>query len=117
MSRTPEQLAARVRELAAGRLRYLMSEVSEDYCAASWLIGLEYDLWNMVRGGSREFGEGVVPPETVAELRQLSDDCGGWHTHDRLVPLDEWRREYARWWEERHQTAILRTMAEGEATP
>jgi hypothetical protein len=112
MSRTPEQLAARVRELAADRLYQLMSDVSEDHYCAGWMSGLEYDLWGMVRGGPRHYGMGDVEPETVAELRQLSDDCGGWHTHDRLVPLDEWRREYERW-EQRHQPATGRE-AEGQ---
>jgi hypothetical protein len=37
-----------------------MSDISEEYYCAGWLIGLEEILWSMVVGNRREFGMGVV---------------------------------------------------------
>lgn len=72
-----------------------MSDISEDHYAAGWMHGLEYSLWKMVQGDSRNYGMGEVTEQEVAELRRLSDKCGGWiRWDDRLgavfMPRAEW---------------------------
>jgi hypothetical protein len=99
MSTDTDAKLARLRELSARSLEERMSDISEDHYAAGWMSGLQYDLWQMLRGGPRYYGMGSVSEADVTELRRLSEDAGGWHDGNRLVPLDEWRREFARYFE------------------
>ena len=82
----------------AQALLRLMQEISEDYWAAGWLTDLEYSLWRLARGDP----SGIQPAwpastEDGAELRRLSDLCGGWWAWDqkaldvRFVPTEEWQ--------------------------
>ncbi len=87
----------------ARALEDLMSDISEEYYCAGWLIGLEFTLWSMLEGGSREFGMGVVTEDEVKRLRELSEQCGGWwwggETDDdvcRFVTLEEWAEIYGK---------------------
>ena len=89
---------------AAELLCEYMSEISEDYWCAGWLHGLEFSLWKMLRGGSRDFGTGDVKEEELSKLRQLSQRAGGWVIWDeqkdasmsgnRFVPLALWTVMY-----------------------
>jgi hypothetical protein len=94
-ARSPDPDVARL-------LMQRMSDISEECWCAGWLIRLEYILWEMVAADAgREFGQGVVKPEEVAELRRLSERCGGWIVWDSdrdgeiWVPREEWERHYA----------------------
>jgi len=82
--------------LCAGLLARFMSDLSEDYWAAGWLVGLEFELWSAVREDATRIG-----PANAARLRYLSSKCGGWIVWDetglRYVPLDEWRERYEQW--------------------
>ncbi len=63
-----------------------MSDISEDTWFASWLIDLEFILWEAVQGGtSEQFKE-----KDLRELAELSALVGGWHDYKRFIPLDEW---------------------------
>lgn len=85
---------------AAQALCAFMSELSERYYCAGWLIGLEHTLWPMVHGGNREFGLGAVTEEEVAKLRRLHERAGGWWRWaedpepaaggEVFVPTEEW---------------------------
>jgi hypothetical protein len=101
---TEERLA----ELAKETLETFMSDISEDHYAAGWNMGLEYDLWSMVRGGSRHYGMGTVTEADVAKLKQLADEAGGWWKCDEFVPIAEWRVEYARWFRQNHIPSLQR---------
>jgi hypothetical protein len=81
-------------------LRRLMSDMSEEHCCAGWLDGTEYVLWSMVQGGDTKWGFGEVRPESIADLRRLSEAVQGWWRWDDdaggkvFVPIDEWLRIY-----------------------
>ena len=92
-------LQERLREHAMMALPELMSNISEDCWCAGWLNGLEYDLWVVAKHGpsSYPYGQDVISPEQVEQLRRLSEDCGGWFVFNddvwygrRFVPLAEW---------------------------
>ena len=63
-----------------------MSDISENTWFATWLIDLEFILWNAIHGGPRE----PFSDEDLRELEELSTLVGGWHTYERFIPLDEW---------------------------
>jgi len=79
-----------------------MSELSEQAYCAGWMGGLEFDLWNALVGGPREYGRVRITDEQVERLRRLSEAARGWIVFDdvdeeTLVPLDEWKRRFERW--------------------
>jgi hypothetical protein len=81
----------------AAALAEAMSDISEECWCAAWLMGCEYDLWRMLRDGSRNWGFGEVSEADVERLRELSAECGGWvywakglGGSETFAPLDEW---------------------------
>jgi hypothetical protein len=83
-------------EGAALGLLGLMSGISEEYWYASWLRGLEFDLWNVA--ANTKYGHGTITERQAALLRLLSDECDGWWhwtnseaDSPEFVSLDEWR--------------------------
>ena len=84
--------------LCASLLGRLMSELSHDFWCAGWLIDLEFELWGGLAGEKGWSGEAAA-----AQLRYLSDRCGGWIVfhkgppYHRYVPIAEWIREYEVW--------------------
>lgn len=88
----------------ADLLRRFMSDLSEEYYCAGWLIGLEYSLWNMLEGGSRRFGLGEVTDEELRDLWALYQQAGGWWTWydsedpdtmgEVFVTVEEWNEMY-----------------------
>lgn len=89
----------RAKKLAIESLGRLMSDISEEHYCAGWNGGLEFDLWAIVRGGNPNYGMGDVSPENIQELRQLSEDCGGWHDGENFVPLRNWLNQFSEWFE------------------
>lgn len=78
----------------------LMTGISEEFWAASWMDGLEWALWRMVEGGSRGYGLGKVTERQVQLLKLLSDECGGWWIWEggqgpRFLRLDAWKKKRA----------------------
>ena len=101
---TPEQEA----------LRDYMSELSEDYYCAGWLVDLEYVLWDVLEGNKNAFAGGELKDEEIQKLRDLSAKCEGWiywdddhETHNPLefgesfIPLGLWKIKFAVWKENR----------------
>lgn len=86
--------AALAREL----LRYKMEEYSQDGFCASWLVDLEFELW--------EAAERVSPSEremftvtTSRECRRVAELAGGWWAWDKdvagagnpvFMPMERW---------------------------
>ncbi len=61
-------------QITTGLLRKVMSSISEEYWCAGWLSGLEYILWDALTGRKKD----ICGPEEIAELKYLSEKCGGW---------------------------------------
>jgi len=93
---TNPRLDPRQRELAER-----MSELSELAYYASWMMDLEHALWRAVEEGPRSYGHLMIGEADVAELRRLSQDCGGWivwdtEAEETWVPMADWLRRYDR---------------------
>jgi len=88
---------------AAKDLCQRMSDISEDYYAAGWLMGLEYALFEAAFEGDTFGGEKLQHDELHA-LLDLSHRCDGWwrwHDSDvvaesgeRFVRMSDWTEIY-----------------------
>jgi len=76
--------------LMQAKLSELMREISEECYCAGWLIDLEYDLWEMLLGGRRDYGMGHVSEESIEIMRGLSKLLGGWVVWDDGVGGEQW---------------------------
>ena len=87
---------------AASLLPTLMSELSEEYWCAGWLIGCEYELWARVvqyrrTGNCSPWGLGRSAEFTgaIAALSELSESTGSWavwgESAPEVVPIDTWK--------------------------
>jgi hypothetical protein len=66
-------------EDAAWRIMSMIRSISEEYYAAGWLCGIEYELWEaLVETDRRQFGVGELPESDADQLRALSERAGGW---------------------------------------
>ena len=87
---------------AARLLARLMSDLSEEYRCAGWLIDCEYALWAELTGEQllNERGWGISEEEKE-ELRLLQELAGGWviwsdESGGRMfLPIEEWRAHLA----------------------
>ncbi len=97
------ELTQAQRELAS-----YMSELSDEAYCASWIMGLEFALWEAVLGKLTRYGNIDIKAEQVSRLKQLSEACGGWirwternsnpwriESGEEWVSLDDWRKLYA----------------------
>jgi len=84
-------------------LSMLMSEISEDAYCASWEMGAEYAIWDVVHEASSDprWRDSISPHQTMM-LRELSAELDGWLVYDadgedsvRLAPMDEWQEARA----------------------
>jgi hypothetical protein len=80
-------------------LAHTMAEISEDGFCAQWMMGLEFDLWDIITGRRPvRYGQTDVTLTQVGLLLALSEATGGWiHWDDQLdreafIPIDEWRK-------------------------
>jgi hypothetical protein len=93
-----------------------MSEISENCYCASWLIGLEYTLWSILTRAPEDtypvqWGQEDINLTEAADLKRLSEECGGWIVWDnevsnpgagfplsgnRWVPMDTWLMMFER---------------------
>lgn len=97
----PSKLENCLDQTAAYRLRNVMENISEDYYAAGWLMGLEYMLFNAVYAGE-DFATQRLTHDEISQIFLLSQQCQGWwmwneHERRRFVPFDEWFLIYAEW--------------------
>lgn len=88
---------------AARELRSLMSEISEDYYAAGWLVGLEFSLWHIVfEDNAQHFGFGPISFKEIGKLIELTQRCQGWWIWSdedggcKFLNYDEWLPIYQR---------------------
>ena len=72
--------AALAREL----LRYKMEDYSENGFCASWLVDLEFELWEAADRDSPSERE-MFAVKTSRECRLLAELCGGWWAWDNHV--------------------------------
>ena len=79
---------------AAEALRDAMSDLSEGYYCAGWLVGLEQTLWRCWERAPFKWGFGVVSVEDANRLQVLHEKAGGWWTTvdhwQRFVTTEEW---------------------------
>ena len=101
-----EALAKSPKPHYAKSLRDLMSELSEKYWCAGWLIGLEYSLWRAIEidhQDHREFGLGrIILEHEIEALKLLREMSGGWWVYDhdigntKFVTTSEFKEIYER---------------------
>ncbi len=89
-------------EPKARQLAEFMSGLSEEAYCAGWMDGLEFELWDAVIGGPREYGCLQITLGHIAQLRELSAAAGGWIVFDdkeeeSLLPVGEWEKRFAEW--------------------
>jgi len=106
-ARSRESVGRSVDAAAALELRDLMSDLSEMYWCAGWLIGTEHELWRAtapLRSGGPPvpfaWGMGEVTTDYLARLHGLSTASGGWWHSDGdhvliFVPAKEWEVMHA----------------------
>jgi hypothetical protein len=82
------------RKSARELMRNLMEEISEQKYAASWLIDLEYLLWDLLDHPQKR---GLLPFER-AGLKHLAEIAGGWWTYSddglKFLPSAKWLVRY-----------------------
>ncbi len=75
-------------ELARELLRYKMMEYSEGFFCATWLVDLEFELWE-----AAEQNNGSPQQEYLVslsrELRMLAEIAGGWWVYEDETRPDE----------------------------
>jgi hypothetical protein len=87
---------------AQRELALFMSHISERTWFATWMDGLEYELWRALKAPTATVGCRCLTPSELDGLRQLSDMCGGWITfegarEEAFVPLPEWVTRFEAW--------------------
>lgn len=81
-----------------------ISDISEDFWCAGWLIDVEYDLFAMICGDrDRDYGFGKVSHAELDHLDELSHQIGGWiywsdaDDGETFIPMNEWETMYEKW--------------------
>ncbi len=92
----------RTLEPEAQELAEYMSELSEQAYYAGWKHGLEFELWDAVVSGPREYGRLSIADECINELRRLSEAARGWIVFDEkygkiLLPTKKWEERFETW--------------------
>jgi len=83
-------------ELARDTLRRMMSDFSEDYWCAGWLMDLEFTLWEALTAGDGQLGMGRIEEHEIARMKRLHEIAGGWWVwakdegRERFVTTEEW---------------------------
>jgi hypothetical protein len=72
-------------DLARELLLYKMKEYSEDFACATWLVGLEFQLWHYGNIASTDSKE-QYSIKLGKELRILAEVTGGWWAWNNEVP-------------------------------
>lgn len=85
--------AEHAEEGAQWGLLCLMTGISEERWAASWIIDLEFALWDAIQGNERGYGMCTLTERQVTLLKLLSEEAGGWWVWDdepRFLSLEAW---------------------------
>lgn len=72
-----------------------MSTISEEAYAASWIEGLEFELWRAIQESPIPYGRLQLTSAHTKRLKELSQICGGWirfddTTEEQFVPFSVW---------------------------
>ena len=94
-------LVTRVLDTRSRALRDFMRELCQQAYDTDWLQHLEFALWHAVVNGPMTYGRLEITAPHIAELRRLSDLCGGWvyvdeELGERMIPLEEWQDLFSR---------------------
>jgi hypothetical protein len=86
--------------VAAAELRRAMEAIGRRAWGRSDAEPLEYVLWHALIHGPLRLGRTELTEADLAELRRLSDACGGWvmvdrSGHVRWLPVEAWQDVYA----------------------
>lgn len=81
----------------AQQLAELMIKLSHKHYGQEWAFGLEYELWNEVRGD-----QDLLEDDEVSRLLETAEWCGGWITmayvdgEEQLtfMETDRWKVRY-----------------------
>jgi hypothetical protein len=81
----------------------LMHQISQDCYCAGWMSQNEFRLWSAVVDPTDdlEYGFAAISPDEVMQLRQLSEEIGGWIVWDGeigdlvFLSLEAWQKRYA----------------------
>jgi hypothetical protein len=85
-------------ELARELLRYKMEEYSQNGFCASWMLDLEFELWNEA-DRSESLPKREYIHSTSRECRTLAEIAGGWWAWDSknpcadnpvFIPMERW---------------------------
>jgi len=89
---------------AEKKLKWFMSELSERYYFAGWMIDLEFRLWEQLVDPEAGLHNDLHPERLeqweIDKLRELSEKAGGWCSWGKngkgveLIPLKEWELRY-----------------------
>lgn len=80
-------------------LEKFMSKLSEEAYTAGWMSNLEYELWEAVVSGPKRYGRLFITNENIQNLKELSDNCGGWIyfdnvTEETFIEKEHWEEHY-----------------------
>jgi len=70
------------------------SDLSEEAYSASWMEGLEFELWKALEGKLKKYGRLDINREIHNNLKRFSDEAKGWVFYDdkeeeKYVSFDE----------------------------
>jgi len=80
-------------------LAELMSRISEESFSAGWMEGLEFDLWDILKGGDRNYRTHMITQSELDHLQSLSNKCKGWIIFDNeneetFVDIEVWQKMF-----------------------
>lgn len=86
----------------AQELAEYMSELSRQAYYAGWMQDLEFELWDAIVSGPRDYGRLAITHEHVCELRRLSAAACGWIVYEdkdeeTFLPMKEWEERFEIW--------------------
>lgn len=78
-----------------------MSEISEEAFSASWMEGLEFELWRAISSGPKVYGRLQLNESHIERLVALSNKCSGWiywhpSNEETYLGLPQWKNAYRR---------------------
>ena len=85
-------------------LQSYIEDISDDCFCATWLSGIEYELWSIIQGDTPAINlYSTIYQSELDDMKLLSTEINGWVTwgDDDIQPmyisLDEWLITYNKW--------------------
>lgn len=76
-------------------LTTLISDISETYFNAGWMIGIEFELWDAINGSASDYWKDKLEDPNLARLKAVSDQLGSWAVWEwgpRIVRKEEFEK-------------------------